>query len=101
TKYQQDKVLLTQITDEKVRQAKLAELEFQKKAALDAVNTEAYDRETIMQRLSENLMGITRRELNSRIASLEEYLEKAGDHLDEIQKEFVQNELKKAKAVRA
>ncbi|MCW0497793.1 hypothetical protein OKE63_01250 [Riemerella anatipestifer] len=100
-KYQQDKVLLTQITDEKVRQAKLAELEFQKKAALDAVNTEAYDRETIMQRLSENLMGITRRELNNRIASLEEYLEKAGDHLDETQKEFVQNELKKAKAVRA
>ncbi|MDY3363837.1 hypothetical protein PG623_07475 [Riemerella anatipestifer] len=101
TKYNQDKVLLSQITDAKIREAKLAELEFQKKAALDAVNTEAYDRETIMQRLSENLMGITRRELNSRIASLEEYLEKAGDHLDSTQKEFVQNELKKAKAVRA
>ncbi|MCU7571538.1 hypothetical protein N4241_10520, partial [Riemerella anatipestifer] len=60
TKYNQDKVLLSQITDAKIREAKLAELEFQKKAALDAVNTEAYDRETIMQRLSENLMGITR-----------------------------------------
>lgn len=101
TKYQQDKALLSQISDAKIREAKLAELEFQKKSALDAVNTEAYNREMIMQKMSDNLLGITKRELDNRIASLEEYLKTAGDNIDQSQKTFIQNELNKAKAVRA
>ncbi|SDE77535.1 hypothetical protein [Riemerella columbipharyngis] len=100
-KYQRDRVLLSQIADEKIRAAKLAELEFQRKAALDAVNAEAYDRATIMERLSTSLIGITKRELDNRITSLQEYLETAGNSLDEEQKKFINNELKKAKAVRA
>ncbi|WP_018675544.1 hypothetical protein [Riemerella columbina] len=101
TKYQQDKILLSQISDAKIREAKLAELEFQKKSALNAVNTEAYNREMIMQKMSDNLLGITKRELDTRIASLEEYLKTAGDNIDQSQRSFIQNELNKAKAVRA
>ncbi|MGV4486715.1 hypothetical protein ACQ1QI_01730, partial [Ornithobacterium rhinotracheale] len=75
--------------------------EFQRKAAIDAVNAEAYEREAVMQRMSQNLVGITKRELVNRIQSLEEYLDKAGDGLNEEQKKFIEKELKKAKAIQA
>ncbi|MDY3429599.1 hypothetical protein PG662_08830 [Riemerella anatipestifer] len=101
TKYQQDKVLLTQITDEKVRQAKLAELEFQYKMSIDNVNAESYERENIMQNLSRNLVGITKRELANRIVTLEEYLEKSKNTLNKEQRVFIENELKKARAIQA
>ncbi|MGV4501175.1 hypothetical protein ACQ1PX_06725, partial [Ornithobacterium rhinotracheale] len=100
-KYRRDKEQLEQISNEKIKAEKLAELEFQRKAAIDAINAEAYERETIMQRMSQNLVGITKRELANRIQSLEEYLDKAGDGLDEEQKKFIKNELEKAKAIQA
>lgn len=100
-KYQADRVQLQKISYTQIREAKLAELEYQKQMALDALNTEAYDRATVYERMSANLLGITKRELNSRISSLEEYLSKAEDTLTEEQKLFVKKELEKAKAVRA
>lgn len=100
-KYQEDKKQLELTTDPIIREAKLQELEFQKKAALDAINAEAYERSLVYEKMSENLLGITRRELKNRIASLEEYLEKAKDNLSEEQKAFIQNELEKAKAVKS
>lgn len=100
-KYQADKLQLEQISNAELRAEKLKELEFQRIASLDAINTEAYERETMMQKLSQNLIGITRKELANRIASLKEYLAKVGDNLTEEQRLFVQNELEKAEAVRA
>ncbi|MGV4479575.1 hypothetical protein ACQ1PV_10405, partial [Ornithobacterium rhinotracheale] len=100
-KYRRDKEQLEQISNEKIKAEKLAELEFQRKAAIDAVNAEAYEREAVMQRMSQNLVGITKRELVNRIQSLEEYLDKAGDGLNEEQKKFIEKELKKAKAIQA
>lgn len=100
-KYQQDRLQLQQIADAGIREAKMQELEFQKQQALDALNTEAYDRATLYERMSENLIGITRRELKNRIATLEEYLEKSKGTLTDEQKAFVDKELQKAKAVQA
>lgn len=100
-KYQEDRKQLELISNPVIREAKLQELEFQKQAALDAVNTEAYERSLIYEKMSENLLGITKRELNNRIASLEEYLAKVKDNLTEEQRAFVQNEIEKAKAVKA
>ncbi|MFU2094345.1 hypothetical protein ACQ1P2_03760 [Ornithobacterium rhinotracheale] len=100
-KYRRDKEQLEQISNEKIKAEKLAELEFQRKAAIDAINAEAYERESLMQRMSQNLVGITKRELANRIQSLEEYLDKAGAGLNEEQRKFVENELKKAQAIQA
>lgn len=100
-KYQQDRLQLQQIADAGIREAKMQELEFQKQQALDALNTEAYDRATLYERMSENLIGITRRELKNRIATLEEYLEKSKGTLTDEQKAFVEKELQKARAVQS
>lgn len=100
-KYQADKIQLERIADPIIREMKLQELEYQKQMALDAINAEAYERSMVYEKMSQNLLGITQRELAVRIASLEEYLAKAKDILTEEQKAFVQKELDRAKAVRA
>lgn len=100
-KYQADKIQLERIADPIIREMKLQELEYQKQMALDAINAEAYERSMVYEKMSQNLLGITQRELAVRIASLEEYLAKAKDILTEEQRAFVQKELDRAKAVRA
>lgn len=99
--YQRDRAELEKIGNAQIREAKLQELEFQRQQALDALHTEAYDRATMYERMSQNLLGITKRELAQRIASLEEYLVKTKDTLTEEQRAFVEKELEKAKAVQA
>lgn len=99
--YQRDRAELEKIGSNQIREAKLQELEFQRQQSLDALHTEAYDRATMYERMSQNLLGITKRELAQRIASLEEYLAKTKDTLTEEQRAFVEKELEKAKAVQA
>lgn len=99
--YQKDKATLEKISNEEIRTAKLQELEFQKNASLDAINAEAYEREASAGKLSESLLGITKRELATRIASLEEYLATAKDVLTEEQMAYIKAELEKAKAIKA
>ncbi|UFK27517.1 tape measure domain protein [Elizabethkingia phage TCUEAP3] len=78
----------------------LAELEKEKQQEIDAVQSAEYAKTTIYERYSQNLMGITKRELAIRIASLEEYLRVAKDSLSTEQQKFIDAEIKKAKALK-
>ncbi len=93
--YQAKRIELEKITDEQLRAAKLAELELQKKAAVDSANAEAFAKTEIFARLGENLIGITRRDLKLRIQALREYLQTSTGLTDE-QKVKMQKELQRA-----
>lgn len=99
--YNTRKAEINKIADKNLREAKLKELDFQKKIAIDNANAEAYEKATIFEQLSVNLMDITRRELDNRIQSIEEYLRKSKGKLSKEQLAFVNGELKKAKAIKA
>lgn len=99
--YQRDRAELEKIGNAQIREAKLQELEFQRQQAINALQTETYDRATMYERMSQNLLGITKRELKNRIASLQEYLNASKDTITEEQRAFVEKELEKAKAVQA
>lgn len=90
---------LEKVTDQEIRDAKLGELDRQRKENIDSVNREANDVLMIWQNLSSNLVGITKRELDIRIASIEHYIS-LSKNLTEDQKTFLESELKLAKAVR-
>lgn len=92
---------LNKINDKKLRAQKLAELKLQKQIVIDNTNSEAYERTQIFEQLSADLLGITKRELANRIASLEEYLQLSKGSLTEEQRAFVESELKKAKAIQS
>lgn len=92
---------LDKISNAKLRAAKIAELTRTKQQVLDALNAEAYERATIFENLSTNLMGISRRELDNRIKSIEEYLSIAKGSITEEQRAYVKAELEKAKAIKA
>jgi hypothetical protein len=92
---------LDKISNAKLRAAKIAELIRTKQQVLDALNAEAYERATIFENLSTNLMGISRRELDNRIKSIEEYLSIAKGSITEEQRAYVKAELEKAKAIKA
>ena len=92
---------LDKIKDENLRKQKKTELAYQKKIAIDNANSEAYERTQIFEQLSADLLGTTKRELANRIASLEEYLKLSKGNLTEEQQAFVENEIKKAKAVQS
>lgn len=89
------------ISDQQLREAKTTELNVQKQLAIDAANAEAYEKATIFENLSVNLIDITKRELDSKIKSLEEYLELTKGSLTKQQKTFVESELKRAKSIQA
>lgn len=99
--YASRKLEINKISDAKIREAKLKELNFQKQISIDNANAEAYEKATVFEELSVNLIDITRRELGVRIASIEEYLRVSKGTLTKEQEAFVQGELKKAKAVKA
>lgn len=90
--YQNRKAELNKITDETIKTNKLAILEQQKNDALNSAKEEAYQTLEIFQNLSDALLGITRRQLDSKIASLKEYLATANGLTPE-QKESVQKEI--------
>ncbi len=93
--YQAQRLELEKITDEQLRAAKIAELDLQKNAAIDTANAEAFAKTEIFTRLSENLIGITRRDLKLRIQALKEYLQISTGLTDE-QKAKMQKELQRA-----
>lgn len=97
-----DKALqLQKIADANLRAAKLTENENQRQDAINAANREAYEKSAIYERMSENLIGITKRELAVRIASLKEYLSTTGNAIKAKEKDFINSEIKKAEAVQA
>lgn len=96
--YQAQRLELEKITDEQLRAAKIAELDLQRNAAIDSANAEAFAKTEIFQRLSENLIGITRRDLKLRIQALKEYLATAKGLTDE-QKTKIQKELNRTEKV--
>lgn len=96
--YQAQRLELEKITDEQLRAAKIAELDLQKNAAVDTANAEAFAKTEIFQRLSENLIGITRRDLKLRIQALKEYLA-MGNGISDEQRAKIQKELQRAEAM--
>ncbi|ATC39590.1 hypothetical protein [Elizabethkingia anophelis] len=76
----------------------LAEAKRQKDLEIDAANGEAFAKTEIYTRLSENIVGITKRELNAKVKYLEEYLATA-QNLTDTQKKQLENSLESAKKV--
>lgn len=99
--YGERAISLQKITDVKLRNAKLAENEKQKQDAINSANAEFYVKTSVYERMSQNLIGITKRELAVRIASLEEYLNKAKEFLNQEQTAFIESEIKKAKSIQS
>ncbi|HFK5562059.1 TPA: hypothetical protein ACGZ9C_001706 [Elizabethkingia anophelis] len=79
----------------------LAELEREKQSEINTVLSAEYAKSTIYERFSQNLMGITKRELAVRIASLEEYQRISKDNLSTEQQKFIESEINRAKAIKA
>ncbi len=87
------------ISDESLRNAKLAENERQRQEAINSANAEAYEKSAVYEKLSQNLVGYTKQELQVRIASLNEYLKTAEGTLTKEQAAFLKSELEKAKSL--
>lgn len=87
------------IADESLRNAKLAENERQRQEAINSANAEAYEKSAVYEKLSQNLVGYTKQELQVRIASLNEYLKTAEGTLTKEQAAFLKSELEKAKSL--
>lgn len=79
----------------------VSEVERQKQQELDAVNSAEYAKQSLYEKFSQNLMGITKRELANRIASLEEYLRLSKGLLNAGQQNFIEAELEKAKKLKS
>ncbi|UTG08384.1 hypothetical protein J2N99_02800 [Elizabethkingia anophelis] len=79
----------------------LAELEREKQHEIDVVQSAEYAKSTIYERFSQNLLGITKRELAIRIASLEEYIKLAKNNLNTEQQKFIATEIGRAKAIKS
>ncbi|MGV0980419.1 hypothetical protein [Empedobacter falsenii] len=86
--------------DIQIRTAKLQELEKQKRAKINAAKAEANESLDIWRNLTTDLTGISQKELDVRIASLDEYYKESKDYLDEDQKNFIDSELERAKNVK-
>ncbi|WP_407499614.1 hypothetical protein [Elizabethkingia anophelis] len=76
----------------------LAEAKRQKDLEIDAANGEAFAKTEIYTRLSENIVGITKRELKAKVKYLEEYLATA-QNLTDTQRKQLENSLESSKKV--
>ena len=81
------------IADESLRNAKLAENERQRQEAINSANAEAYEKSAIFQRLSDNILNITKRELALKIIALQNFLATA-KNLTPKQEEKINSDLK-------
>ncbi|MCP1997302.1 hypothetical protein [Flavobacterium sp. HSC-61S13] len=96
-----DKKQLNKIEDAEVRTNKLAELEYLKNSAINQLKDEAYQKNRVFKNLTQDLIGVTKKELKVRIESLEEYYRLSADLLTAEQKLFIENEIQKAKAIQS
>ncbi|WP_333662300.1 hypothetical protein [Chishuiella changwenlii] len=90
---------LQKTTDEKLRAEHLQENEKLRQDVINSANAEIYEKTTIYERMSQSLIGITKRELAIRIQTLDEYLKKLDSSLTDEQKAFIESEKKKAKTL--
>ncbi|HLS12224.1 MAG TPA: hypothetical protein VK050_08680 [Flavobacteriaceae bacterium] len=91
-------IALLDLSDEGY-QHQLNELEKAKEEELKALEDAEKKKVEIVERYSESLIGITKRQLLVRIASLEEYLSLTKNALNDEQREHLKAELTKAKAL--
>lgn len=88
------------IADESLRNAKLAENERQRQETINSANAEAYERTAIFQRLSDNILNITKRELALKIIALQNFLATA-KNLTPEQKQKISADLSTLKSLQA
>ncbi|MBS9774955.1 MAG: hypothetical protein KGV59_07375 [Tenacibaculum sp.] len=93
------KIEIEKITNAEIRKEKLTALEQDKAIAIDKANEEAYNKQAIFYKLSDDLTGITKRELKVRIKSLEEYLRVSKGKLTKAQENEVKLAIKNAKSL--
>lgn len=91
---------LQQISDENLRNAKLAENEKQRQEAVNSANAEAYEKSAIFQRLSDNILNITKRELALKIIALQNFLATA-KNLSPQQRDKITADINSLKSLQA
>lgn len=97
--YLETKTQLEKISDSELSKQKIALLDKQTRAKKDALTKENRDSLTLWNKLSTDLVGITKRELKIRIDAIKEYYELSKENLTQEQQAFIKNELAKAQAL--
>ncbi len=97
--YAAKEIQLQKITNETLRNEKLAELQKQKQIEIDAAKDVAFQKTDIYRRLSENLIGISKRELDLKIKFLQDYLANA-ENIDPTVRAKLEKSLEEAKDVK-
>lgn len=90
--YDNRAILLQSTTNEKLKAEQLAENERQRQEAINSANAEAYEKSAIFQRLSDNILNITKKELAVKIAAIKNFLATA-KNLTPQQEEKITNDL--------
>lgn len=98
--YNDRKKIIEANTSGELRTQKLAILEQERQEAIDSANAEAYQKSEVYQRLSENLVGITKRELAQKIIALQAFLAQA-KNLSPEQKTKIETNLNSLKSMQA
>lgn len=91
--FAQQRIELSKITDEKLRAEKLKFLEQQEKDAVLSVENEVYEKGLKERQLIKDLTAYTKRELQNRLKTTQEYLNKHSESLSKEQKEYLENEV--------
>lgn len=97
--YAQKRKDLEKVTNEQIRNEKLAILNQQEKDAILSVENEVYERQKIERDAIRNLTTYTKKELENRIKSTEEFLIIAGENLSENQRKTLEGELSLLNAI--
>ena len=96
--YDDRKKIIEANTSGELRTQKLAILEQEKNDSINAANQEAYEKTDIYRRLSDTLIGYSKKELDAKIKNLKVFLE-AAQGLSEKQKTELQNTLDRYQSV--
>lgn len=97
--YNQKRLEIGKITDEKLRNEKLKVLNQQQKDAVNAARNEDFQIRDSRTRIFETALGLSKKEFKIKLASLEEYLQASGDLLDADTKKGLENEIEKGKSL--
>lgn len=97
--YLENKKELEKVTDIEIREVKIQELEKQKKAKINALKLEYNESLDIWRNLESDLTGLSKKELDNKINSLDEYYKISKDYLDKDQQTFIESEIDKAKSI--
>lgn len=96
--YAERRKLIESNTSGEIRTQKIAILEQQKQDAINAANQEAYETTDIYRKLSDTLIGYSKKELDEKIKNLKTFLQSA-QGLSEKQRAALQNTLNRYQSV--